>query len=60
MRYKIVSKDDPMAVHSVGYYGESGRKKAQERCDNGYCARHWSDREQAEHGFMVVECKGRE
>ena len=55
MKYKIVSIANPSAVHSVGYDGERGRKLAQERCDNGYCARHWEDKEEASKGFKVVK-----
>jgi len=43
--YKIVARDNHLAVHSSGYYGGDGKNKAQERCDDGYCAKHWSDKE---------------
>lgn len=51
--YKIVAKNDPHAVHSIGYFGECGKQKAQGLCDNGYCARHWANKEQAKAGFKV-------
>lgn len=53
-KYKIVAKNNNLAVHSVGYYGDGGKKKAQGRIDSGYCARHWADKEQAKRGFIVV------
>ena len=55
MEYKILAKDNRLAVHSTGYFGEQGRIKAQTRVDTGYCARHWMNREQANNGFIVVE-----
>lgn len=54
-KYKIVAKNDHLAVHSVGYYGVSGREKAQNRVDSGDCAKFWMDKEQARQGFIVVE-----
>ena len=58
--YKIVANNDPLAVHSRGYYGDYGKGKAQARCDSGECGRYWMDKEQAAQGFHVVEVKGRE
>lgn len=55
--YKIVAKSDHLAVHSVGYYGDLGKQKAQSMCDEGYCARHWSDKKQASIGFEVIPDK---
>ena len=52
--YKIVAKNNPHAIHSVGYFGDYGRRKAQKRCDSGECARYWMDKEQAKIGFRVV------
>lgn len=54
MVYKIVAKDDSLAVHSVGYFGDYGKAKAQECIDSGECARFWMDKEQAAKGFVVV------
>jgi hypothetical protein len=54
MEYKIVLENDPLAVHSVGYYGDRGRKKAQDRVDSGYCGRHWGFTTDS---FVVVEVK---
>jgi len=55
IQYAIISKDEPLAVHSIGYHGESGKKRAQARIDNGECAKFWSDKEQAVKGFRVVD-----
>ena len=52
--YKIVAKNDKLAVHSVGYYGEQGKEKAQSIINTGYCAKFWADKEQARQGFIVV------
>ena len=41
--YKIVAKTDRLAVHSIGYFGEEGRKKAQDRIDSGCCSKYWMD-----------------
>lgn len=52
MKYKIVEKDNELALHSNGYYGDRGKKKAQDRIDGGYCIRHWINKD-AE--FKVLE-----
>lgn len=49
--WKIVEKKDRLAVHSIGYHGESGKLKAQERIDSGYCIRHWLNKKAK---FIVV------
>lgn len=49
--FKIVERDDSLAVHSIGYHGAEGKARAQERIDNGYCIRHWMNKEAA---FVVV------
>ncbi len=49
--WKIVEKDDRLAVHSTGYHGDSGKQRAQERIDSGYCIRHWLNKKAA---FIVV------
>lgn len=49
MRYKIVEKNNPLAVHSVGYYD---KEKAQERINSGDCKKYWMNKE-AE--FIVIE-----
>lgn len=51
-KYKIVAKNNNLAVHSVGYYD---RAKAQRMIDSGECARYWLDKSQAKQGFVVVE-----
>lgn len=38
--YKIVEKSNPLAVHSIGYWGEDGKKRAQARIDSKDCNRH--------------------
>lgn len=53
-KYKIVAKNDKLAVHSVGYHGEQGRDKAQRKIDSGECAKYWADKEQARQGFIVI------
>lgn len=59
-KYKIVAKNDNLAIHSVGYYGEQGKEKAQNMIDSGYCGKFWMDKEQARQGFVVVsDDKGR-
>jgi hypothetical protein len=52
MKYKIVEKNNIRAVHSVGYYGEAGKQKAQNRIDTGECHRYWSNKGV---DFIVVE-----
>ena len=52
MKYKIVEKDNIYAVHSVGYYGDAGKEKAQKRIDTGECHKYWSDKGK---DFIVVE-----
>ena len=51
-QYKIVERDNNLAVHSLGYYGCEGKKKAQQRIDDGYCIRHWINKSAK---FIVVE-----
>ena len=53
-KYKIVAKNDKLAMHSSGYYGEQGKEKAQGKIDSGECAKYWADKEQAKQGFIVV------
>lgn len=50
--YKIVEKENRLAVHSCGYYGDTGKNKAQAIIDSGYCIRHWMNKD-AE--FIVIE-----
>lgn len=52
MKYKIVEKNNRLAVHSSGYYGDSGKKKAQQRVGSGYCSRHWFNKSVE---FIVIE-----
>lgn len=54
MNYKIVAKADPLAIHSIGYHGESGRIKAQSRVDSGECGQFWTDKALVAKGFKVV------
>lgn len=51
-KYKIVEKGNIRAIHSVGYYGEEGKNKAQKRIDTGECHKYWSDKDKE---FIVVE-----
>ena len=51
MRYKIVEKDNNLAVHSIGYYS---KEKAQNRIDQGECIKYWINKN-AE--FIVLEDK---
>lgn len=51
MKYKIVEKDNHLAVHSVGYYD---KQRAQDRVDSGECKKYWTNKE-AE--FEVIEDK---
>lgn len=41
MEYKIVERDNDLAIHSTGYFGEAGLLRAQFRVNSGYCKRHW-------------------
>lgn len=52
MKYKIVEKNDIYSIHSIGYYGDEGKKKAQQRIDTGECRKYWSDKSKE---FIVVE-----
>jgi len=49
--YKIVEKENRLAVHSIGYYD---KKRAQKRIDTGDVKKYWLHKE-AE--FIVVEMK---
>lgn len=44
MQYIITEKENKNAVHSVGYWGEQGKKKAQARIDKGECIRYWTNK----------------
>lgn len=61
MEYMIIEKGNPLAIHSVGYFGESGRIIAQERVDSGYCSRYgWANGKGGydyDTKFEVVEVK---
>ena len=52
MRYKIVEKNNHLAVHTIGFYGEQGKEKAQALIDEGYYKRFYPDRE-----LVVIEDK---
>ena len=49
MRYKIVERDNHLALHSIGYYS---KEKAQTRIDSGECIKYWGNKD-AE--FVVVK-----
>jgi len=49
MKYKIVEKDNKLAVHSIGYYN---KEKAQARIDSGECIKYWMNKEAK---FVVIE-----
>ena len=42
--YKIVQKNNPNLVHSVGYHGEEGKQKAQNRIDTGEAIKYYTDK----------------
>jgi hypothetical protein len=54
VEYKIVEKENHLAVHSTGYFGDYGKTLAQKRIDEGYCIRHWLNKKTT---FVVVEVK---
>lgn len=49
MRYKIVEKENNLAVHSVGYYS---KENAQKRIDDGECIKYWINKDAK---FEVIE-----
>lgn len=55
MEYKVIASNIDNFVMATGFYGETGKEKAQKRIDEGYFNQHLlPELKHAE--FIVVEC----
>ena len=43
MEYKVVTDGDENELHALGFYGDAGKKKAQDRIDSGYFHKYMYD-----------------
>lgn len=43
MTYKVVTKDNHLEVWAAGFHGESGKKRAEDRIEEGYFHQYMYD-----------------
>jgi len=54
MEYRVITEGLPNEVWATGFYGDEGKKKAQERINSGYFHKHMYESDKSKK-LIVVE-----